>query len=402
LSVLSLVGLGYFWIISFIYTSTSIALPYLFVFTALFAAVLTVGRAWPSFHFDLYGNSRNYFVSLLVLVLVLILVISSGYVLVQRFWSILVYQRAVASWNSGDLTEASAGLIKAVSLNGNDPLYYRTLANVKVQELNNLLSSISEGNLEESRPLLQNNIMAAIASAQEAVALNPVDEANHFLLGSVYEYLSGLQVEGAYEQALAVYQTLRENNPNNPRVPLALAQLEISQGRFEPASAYLEEALAIKSNFGSPILLLAQIDLEQTGRAAAIRRLEAAVQTVTADPSLYFQLGFLRYQAGDYDGAVSALERVSALSPGGINANAAYFLGLAYAASGERQAALEQFEMIESFNPDNQEVKTIISNIRSGRPALAGLTAAAVDEEATEESEPTEVDEAAAVSEEEN
>ena len=53
--------------------------------------------------------------------------------------------------------------------------------------------------------------------------------------------------------------------------------------------------------------------------------------------------------------------------------NARYFLGLIYDRKGVKDRSIEEFVKIEAINPDNQEVKKILTNLRSGRGALDGI-----------------------------
>ena len=53
--------------------------------------------------------------------------------------------------------------------------------------------------------------------------------------------------------------------------------------------------------------------------------------------------------------------------------NARYFLGLIYDQKGRKREAIEQFEKIKALNPDNQEIKNILVNLREGRAALGGI-----------------------------
>jgi hypothetical protein len=48
-------------------------------------------------------------------------------------------------------------------------------------------------------------------------------------------------------------------------------------------------------------------------------------------------------------------------------------LGLIYDRKGDGPRAIQQFEEIEKFNPDNQEIKRILQNLRAGKPALEGI-----------------------------
>ena len=81
-----------------------------------------------------------------------------------------------------------------------------------------------------------------------------------------------------------------------------------------------------------------------------------------------FQLGLIYYNDNKLEKARLEFERAVAFSPD--YSNARYFLGLIYDKQGNKQGALGQFENISKLNPDNQEVKNILNNLRSGKPAL--------------------------------
>ena len=87
------------------------------------------------------------------------------------------------------------------------------------------------------------------------------------------------------------------------------------------------------------------------------------------NPTVFFELGLLRYNNKDYKGAVSALEQATTLEPS--YANARYFLGLAYDKLSRRSDAIAEFETIQKSNPDNQEVQLILNNLRAGRTPLS-------------------------------
>jgi len=38
---------------------------------------------------------------------------------------------------------------------------------------------------------------------------------------------------------------------------------------------------------------------------------------------------------------------------------------------GNKTGAIEQFVAVEKLNPDNQDVKIILANLRAGKPAIA-------------------------------
>jgi len=47
---------------------------------------------------------------------------------------------------------------------------------------------------------------------------------------------------------------------------------------------------------------------------------------------------------------------------------------LIYDRKGDKQRAIQQFQQIESLNPDNSEVKHILQNLNAGKPALDGIS----------------------------
>lgn len=373
LVALSSLSMIYFWVVSIFYTADSLGLVMLFGSTGLFIASLISAKAIKVKEYSLYKTTNSYFVSLLVIVLLLIGLIAAGYTIIQKFWSVLSYREAVELLTQNNFTAAGQSLGQAVNLDPHNTIYLRALANTKIEEVNALLASI-EGEMDSiTEQQLGVLIGSAVTFARSAYELNPTDHLNVVALGNVYEFLALLKLEGAYTEALRHYAEARTLSPFDPEILLSLARLEIGAGNQAEARAYLEEALNIKSNYTPAVLLLAQLDQESGGRAAALERLESAAIRMPNEVNLYFQLGFMRFQDQNYRQAATAFERVLTLSPNGLNANASYFLGLSYDALGRSAEALSQFKTIEQYNPDNQEIKRIIRNIQSDLPALAGI-----------------------------
>jgi tetratricopeptide (TPR) repeat protein len=96
---------------------------------------------------------------------------------------------------------------------------------------------------------------------------------------------------------------------------------------------------------------------------------QAASVLAPNDSGTFFQLGFLRYNNKDYQGAVSALEKTIVLNP--AYANAKYFLGLSYQKLGRNAEAIAQFKDLQVTNPDNKEVGLILNNLQAGRDPFA-------------------------------
>ena len=117
------------------------------------------------------------------------------------------------------------------------------------------------------------------------------------------------------------------------------------------------------------IFIQAQLDIADGNIKKAIATLESATLVAPNDHGLFFQLGLLKFNNNDFNGAALALERATALNP--QFANAKYFLGLSYDKLKRYPEAIGQFEDLVKSNGDNDEVKRILSNLKSGRSAFA-------------------------------
>lgn len=112
-----------------------------------------------------------------------------------------------------------------------------------------------------------------------------------------------------------------------------------------------------------------------------------AVNLNPKNPLLMLTLGVLEYNNKNYEGAVTILENAVILKP--TYSDAKYFLGLTYYNLGRNDDAIAQFEDVSTLNPDSDEVKTILKNLRRGKAPLGGLQGVATpvevpDEEAEE------------------
>ena len=192
------------------------------------------------------------------------------------------------------------------------------------------------------------------------------------MLGRVYEAITPLNIEGAYESAKAAYEQALTQNPRSPAILLTLARLEVAKKDNAKARENIARALREKGNYTEAIFLLAQIEAAEGNIKAAISSVEAASVIAPSDPSIFFQLGLLRFNDKDYRGAAGALERSVALSP--TYANAKYFLGLSYEKLNRATDAITQFSDLQKTNPDNAEIKLILSNLKAGRPPFSNVT----------------------------
>jgi len=209
-----------------------------------------------------------------------------------------------------------------------------------------------------------------IPQGQLAIQLNPRDYRAYVSLGRVYDFLNSLGFTGAYENAKQMYDTAAKLNPTSPQIPLLVARLEAARGNLPAVQAALQQALTLKPDYTDAILFVVQLNVAQKDIPNAIIASQAAVRSAPGVPAIWFELGLLYYSAGDTANAIPALEE--AIKRQADYANAKYFLGLSYATQNRNQDAIQQFVDLEKTNPDNQEVKLILSNLRAGKSPFDG------------------------------
>ena len=223
------------------------------------------------------------------------------------------------------------------------------------------------GTPEENLIIFQDAVSKSIAAAKEAVALNPAGYQNWIALSTIYNFLvpAPLSVTGAYENASLAYSEAGKRNPLNPEIPLLLAQLEYNHSNIDATRSLIRQSLALKEDYVDAYLMLARLEAEENNIGEAINSAERVALLLPDNAAVYFELGLLKYSNKDYTGAVNAFTLALGLVPD--YANAQYYLGLSLARLGRLDESLKQFEALSVTNPDNQEVESILKELRAGR-----------------------------------
>lgn len=366
-----LVGWGaiYLLAMAFVYPIETVGMMLLFAWSGLVIARLYKKGAvsfWRlPISFNLSDGKLPFITGVSVVGLsVIILVISISNIIS------LVYLQSGASLVNSDLTKGQSRLERSIFWRKTD-LHYRVLTEAKIAQMNNLVSS-ADMNKPENVTLLQAVTDEAIVSANQAIKYNPTNYRNWVTLAQVYEFLTSLGVEGAYEQAISAYTKAKESAPTSPLIYLNLARLESAKNDLSKARGYIDEALKLKPNYSQAIFLLTQIETAQGNLSSAIGRAEKLAQDFPNDPTVLFQLGYVYFQADRFTAASSNFEKALNLEPN--YADAAYFLGLSYDALDEKDSALGVFRRLLSANPGNATLTQIISNLENGKSALSSST----------------------------
>ncbi len=284
---------------------------------------------------------------------------------------------------TGDMEKAIPFLMRGARLDRGNEVYLQVLAQAFLAQGNALAGqAVKDGGSPESEEKVAAAVNAAIAFSEQAAQANEKSVANFLALAGVYEAVMPLN-PGVAENAFAAYAIAAYLEPNNPAIPVSLGRAHMAyadripkekrDAEYQAALSAFEAALALKSDYAPAHFALVSV-FDREGRPAeALARAERLRSIAPNDAGILFQLGIVHYQAERFLKAQEVLADAVKVAPD--YANALYFLGLAYDRNGDRASALAQFERVLRLNPGNADIAAVISNVKSGRPALASDSA---------------------------
>lgn len=359
----------YFWMMTFVYVPSTVIFILTFFFTGLFFASVYVAGIIPVTARKFSANPRTGFISSFVMVVFLVGGLALGYGLLQNSRSLWFFQKSSYALNTTKDSKLSEEyMVKAIMAVPND-VYYRALSEIQIYKLNEILSQDPKVvKAEDIQKQFSNGLTSAIKAGIAAKDADPANYLNWISLGRVYEAVSvpQLNVQGAYESAGLAYQEALRRNPKNPGILMLFARLAVNHNDLKTAEAYALQAVQAKNNYLDAYFLLSQIEVATQNIQGAINSVTAASIIDPTNPAIFFQLGLLKYNIGDYNAAIVSLEKATGMTPD--YANAKYFLGLAYEITKQHDKALVQFEDLAKTNPESKEVQAILTNLRAGKP----------------------------------
>ncbi len=306
--------------------------------------------------------------------------------------------RALSYINRKQFDEAEKDVRKAIEVAPNSAYGYAQLGNLKFSQkqygdaakayqqalvLNPNSTDAFRGMINTY--MAQSMVDKAVAFANAQIAKSPDNSSFYDLLGSVlfhskkdfggaqsaFEKSVGLdkhnaaaalklcQVlasEGQMDQAISTAEQALKDNPREPTLYLLLGDLYESKSEWKKAEDAYQSALGI-----NPQDLIASNDLARAILHAggnldvALSLAQTARKGLPESPGVADTLGWIYYQKGAYQSAISLLQEALALqqknnkmpdSPG-IH----YHLGMAYAKNGQPSLARQQFERVLKINP---------------------------------------------------
>ncbi len=353
-----------------------------FLFWILLAS-LVFFVAKPKIKVSIAPPSFLAIISSFVFLLVLILGVGFLFVGGQKYIAEAEYSNGSQMVAKGDTDKGIAKMISAVRLNPSLDIYWRDLAQLYLLKANQTLvdKNLSD---DQKKQQSQNAIFSATASANQATTLSPNNVENWNVRGFVYRNLIG--INDADSMAISSYEKSISLEPSSPfsftelgRVYLLKAQnlnsQKDTQGQQEEALnkslENLNKAISLKPDYAPANYLVALVYGQQGKSDEEIDKLEKTKLIAPDDIGLAFQLGLLYYQKNNFGKAQAEFERAKLLNPG--YSNARYMLGLVYDKIGSKEKAVQEFIKVLELNPDNIQIKQIIANLNSGKPALSGI-----------------------------
>jgi tetratricopeptide (TPR) repeat protein len=333
----------------------------------------------------------------LTFVITILFIFSLGMLILegQRYTADISYAQGLSAWAKGDSDAAISNILKAVSINQEVDNYWRDISQIYLQKIEPELvrTDVSKDQLSQN---VQKLVNSSVVAAKNTTNLNPNNVANWSVLGFVYQNLVGM-IAGTDAMSIEAYDEAIKLEPFNPYfltqqgivylnnysvLTNSQKQNQNSQGGGQLAAEQekilgdakqkFDEAINIKSDYALARFQLSVVYSLQGKTDDAINELTEAKKAVPFDPSIDFQLGLIYYQSNQYDKAQTKFE--SAFSMNNNYANAIYFLGLTYDKLGNKNKAIEKIEAALELNPDNEQLKKILDNLKNGQDALAGLT----------------------------
>ncbi len=248
----------FLWTFECIYDGGPVVFVLAYVFTGVFLSLLYQENRSPSHTFSFSKNSRNEFLGNVILVVLLIASLSLGYLLVKKALAAADFQSGVDEYNkTGNLDVTEAKILKAYDLSQDD-LYLRNLVQIEIVRMNGILSD-TKTSPEILKTKFQDALAAALGYAKSAVLFNKSDYQNWVSLGNLYETLSLIKMNGAYENGRAAYEEALKRNPKNPVMYFLLARLDAENGNLNGALQNVKMSLQLKSDFTEGLKLQEQI-----------------------------------------------------------------------------------------------------------------------------------------------
>lgn len=359
----SFLGAVYLFFLAVVYVPNVVLLAFAFLLTGVFVASLRAQGTVKTFKFSFLNNMRVGFAVVFGVTIGLLVTIAVGYVAVASYAASLLLQSGIVAASRGEIEKAETFATNSIQIRGTADAHI-LLTNIELARMREIAAQ-TEGSPDELRSRFEQALANAVTQATRATQIDASNARAWAVLSGVYQAVVPLKIEGAYEAAKEKLAVAISLAPATPEFYLAAAQLEFAQGDLPAAQAAIDRALVVKADYIDAIFLSAQLALNGNNVRGAIDSVKAAQRFQPNNAVIAFELGLLYYGVGSWTDAIAEFSRAIEITPD--YANARYYLALALNSVGRTAEAIEAMEIVLSSNPDNQEVKDILANMRAGK-----------------------------------
>ncbi len=244
--------------------------------------------------------------------LIFVFLVAGFYKTATSYLAATTYARAVQEYNSPAGSESAIlGLERAGQLAQKD-IYFRTLTqalNLKIKQI------AAKAGFDKTE--LQETISLAEKAGLKASQLDPKNSQNWLNLAIFYDGLSALQVQKAADSALDCLQKAKALAPRNPQTPLMIAKLYLVAIQQTQKQLNSYEEATDELNKANQIALLTQ---------KKNQFLQSAIEYL--NQSLTLKSNF---------------------------SSAYYLLAVCYEMQGKKDLAIQNYQMVLKFEPQNKE-----------------------------------------------
>ena len=153
-------------------------------------------------------------------------------------------------------------------------------------------------------------------------------------------------------QPYPVIEALMKRFPGTAELPFAYALVAAKRKDFKSAESMLDQALAIRPDWDSALLLKIKLVAQSGDTVAAIEMLEEATTQFPDNAEIHMLYAKLLAMQQDYPKAAEHFQRVTDIDPG--NSDAGFALAIMHSAVGDYDLARD--ELLElAKNPDNRQ-----------------------------------------------
>ncbi len=360
----SFTGAAYVLVAAFFAAPGPVVLALGFLMAGLFVSSLRYGKERSDWGIVFSKNPRVGFAIVFLMTLLLLASVATIYVVLGRYMSSSAYGEATQALGAGNVDGADAAVGRSIAFAPSERAYQLQAA-IGIERMRRIASDTTLS-ATAAQQQFQAALSGAVNAGLAATQLGPNDYQNWVVLGSVYQSVASLGIQGSYESAKGAYERAAALNPASPVLPYVISQLEIGKNDGAAAEAALLASVNLKRDYIPAILLLSQLEIQMGKASEALQAAEAAAYFAPNEPAVLFQVGLLRSGTGDIAGAVAALARAVELNP--QYANARFFLGAMYSVQGKYAEALAEMRAVAAFSPENATaVAADIATLEAGK-----------------------------------